>query len=81
MSQTISRRSNSFQMQTQSEASLGWAGGVLLAFPRALFRAARSAWKTHADEKLLRDLSDHQLRDIGIRREHISHIVRNGWDI
>jgi uncharacterized protein YjiS (DUF1127 family) len=29
----------------------------------------------------LEQLSDHQLRDIGIQREHIPHIVRNGWDI
>jgi uncharacterized protein YjiS (DUF1127 family) len=81
MSQMISRRSNSFQIQAQSEGSLSGAGEFLLAFPRALFRAARRAWKTHADEKLLRELSDHQLRDIGIRREHISHIVRDGWDV
>lgn len=80
MSQMISRGSN-FQMRAQGAASLGRAGEFLLAVPRALFRAARRAWKTHADEKLLRELSDHQLRDIGIRREHISHVVRRGWDI
>jgi uncharacterized protein YjiS (DUF1127 family) len=81
MSQMISRRSDSFQIRAQSEASAGWPDQFLLTLPRALFRAARSAWKTHTDEKLLRELSDHQLRDIGIRREHISHVVRNGWDV
>ncbi|WP_162917032.1 DUF1127 domain-containing protein [Dongia deserti] len=81
MSQMISRRSDCFQLQAQSEASLGWTGDFLLAFPRALVRTLRRAWTRHADEKLLQELSDHQLRDIGIRREHIPHIVRNGWDI
>lgn len=80
MSQLISRRPNSFQLQAQSEPSLGWAGGFLLAVPRALVRAARRAWVTHSEERLLQQLNDYQLRDIGVRREHISHIVRNGWD-
>jgi uncharacterized protein YjiS (DUF1127 family) len=81
MSQMISRRSDSFQMQAQSEPSLGSAGELLLAVPRALFRAARRAWNTHSDQRLLAELSDHQLRDIGIRREHIPHVVRNVWDV
>ena len=46
-----------------------------------LLRSVQQAWNTHADRKLLADLSDHQLRDIGIRREHIPHIIRQGWDI
>jgi uncharacterized protein YjiS (DUF1127 family) len=81
MSEMISRRFNNFHLQPQSEASLGWVGEFLLAVPRGLLRAARSAWKVHSDEKLLQNLSDHQLRDIGIRREHIPDLVRNGWDI
>jgi uncharacterized protein YjiS (DUF1127 family) len=80
MSQTFSRRSDRFQMRARSDLSRGWAS-ELLAVPRLLLRAARRAWTAHADEKLLREMSDHQLRDIGIRREHIPHIVRNGWDI
>lgn len=80
MSEVISRRSDQFEMRAQGERTLGWAGEFLLAVPRALFRAARRAWTAHADEKLLQELSDHQLRDIGIRREHIPHIVRSGWD-
>ena len=80
MSQLISRRSNSFQLHAQSEPSLGWAGGILLAMPRALLRAVRRGWARHAEEKLLQQLNDYQLRDIGIRREQISTIVRTGWD-
>ena len=81
MSEMISRRSNSFQLQGQGGASLGRTPGLLLSVPRTLLRAARHAWKVYSDEKLLQELSDHQLRDIGLRREHISYIVRNGWDI
>jgi uncharacterized protein YjiS (DUF1127 family) len=81
MSQMISRRSDGFQMQARSATPLGEAGEILMAVPRALVRAARRAWKTHTDERLLQELSDHQLRDIGIRRAHIPHIVRHGLDI
>jgi uncharacterized protein YjiS (DUF1127 family) len=76
MSQMISSRSEGFQAQSRSEPL-----GVVLAFPRALLRTLRHAWTTHADRKLLVELSDHQLRDIGIRREHIPHIARHGWDV
>ena len=76
MSQTISSRSDGFQAHARSEPA-----GFLLAFPLALLRTVRSAWNTHADRKLLAELSDHQLRDIGIRREHIPHIARHGWDV
>ncbi len=81
MSEMISRRSDCLRIHAHSEVSPGRGAEFLLAVPRALFRAARRAWKTHADEKLLRELSDHQLRDIGIRREHIPHVVRGEWDI
>ena len=76
MSQMISSRSNGFQTQSRSEPV-----GLLLAFPRALLRTVQNAWHTRADRKLLAELSDHQLRDIGIRREHIPHIARQGWDV
>ena len=76
MSQMISSRSDNFQAQSRSETA-----GFLLAFPLALLRTVRHAWNTHADRKLLAELSDHQLRDIGIRREHIPHVVRHGWDV
>jgi uncharacterized protein YjiS (DUF1127 family) len=76
MSQLISSRSDGFQTQSRREP-----GGFLFAFPLALLRTVRSAWNTHADRKLLAELSDHQLRDIGIRREHIPHIARHGWDV
>ncbi|HEV8391826.1 MAG TPA: DUF1127 domain-containing protein [Dongiaceae bacterium] len=81
MSQLISRRSDSFQLQAQGEPSLGWTGGWLLALPRALLRAARRAWADHSEQRLLRELSDHQLRDIGLSRQQIPHIVRREWDI
>jgi len=76
MSQMISRRSDGFQFQSQNEP-----GGFLFSFPRALLRTLQRAWNTHADRKLLSELSDHQLRDIGIRREHIPHITGPGWDV
>jgi uncharacterized protein YjiS (DUF1127 family) len=76
MSQMISSRSDGFQTQSRSEPV-----GFLLAFPRAVLRTVRHAWHTHADRKLLAELSDHQLRDIGIRREHIPHISRHRWDV
>jgi uncharacterized protein YjiS (DUF1127 family) len=72
----ISSRSGGFQAQSRSAPF-----GFLLAFPRALLRTVRHAWNRHADRKLLAELSDHQLRDIGIRREHIPHIARHGWDV
>lgn len=75
MSQMISSRSNNFQAQSRNEPA-----GFLLAFPLAVLRTVRHAWNTHADRKLLAELSDHQLRDIGIRREHIPHVVRHGLD-
>ena len=81
MSQLISRRSDSFQLQAQSEPSLGWGGALLLAVPRALSRAARNAWRTHSEQRLLQELSDHHLRDIGISREQIPHVIRKGWDV
>ena len=81
MSQLISRRSNSVQIHAHGAPSLGWSGGPFLAAPLALLRAALRAWRTHSDRRLLQELSDHQLRDIGIQREHIPHIGRNGWDV
>ena len=70
MSQMISSRSDSFQSRSEP------AG-----FVSAILRTVQHAWRTHADRKLLAELSDHQLRDIGIRREHIPHIARHGWDV
>jgi uncharacterized protein YjiS (DUF1127 family) len=81
MAQMISHRSDRFQIEARGAAPLGGAGEILMCVPRALARAVRRAWKTHTDEKLLQELSDHQLRDIGIRRAHIPHIVRHGLDI
>jgi uncharacterized protein YjiS (DUF1127 family) len=45
-----------------------------------LLRSLRRAWATHSDERLLQELSDHQLRDIGIRRGQIARVVRSGRD-
>ena len=76
MSQSISSKADGFQAHSPSEPA-----GFILAIPRALLRTARRAWAARADRKLLAELSDHQLRDIGIRRENIPHIVRHGWDV
>ena len=76
MSQMISRRSAGIQIHSRSEPA-----GLLLEFLQALLGPMRQAWQSRADRKLLAELSDHQLRDIGIRREHISHVGRRGWDI
>lgn len=76
MSQLISSKSGAVQAHSPSEPAR-----PLLFFPRALLRTVRQAWTARADRKLLAELSDHQLRDIGIRREHIPHIARHGWDI
>ncbi|MGH6892804.1 MAG: DUF1127 domain-containing protein, partial [Dongiaceae bacterium] len=77
MSQTFSSKSNSFHVHERSAPAPGWIGGLLLALSRALLRWARHAWTMHCDERLLQELSDHQLRDLGIHRGQISHIVRN----
>lgn len=76
MSQLITSKSDGFQAHSPNEPA-----GILLAFPRALLRTVRQAWTARGDRKLLAELSDHQLRDIGIRREHIPHVVRHGWDV
>jgi uncharacterized protein YjiS (DUF1127 family) len=81
MSQSISSKSNSFRMHVRAESSLGWACDLLLAGPRALLRATRRAWSMHCEQKLLQELSDYQLRDLGIRRDQIESAVRNGWDV
>ena len=72
MSQMISQRSDGLQMRSHGEPT-----GLLL----SLLRSMRRAWTAHADRKLLSELSDYQLRDIGIRREHIPHVGRHGWDV
>lgn len=76
MSQMISSRSDGFQTQSRREPV-----GFLLALPLAVLRTVRRAWNARADRKLLSELSDHQLRDIGIRREHIPHLTPRGWDV
>lgn len=50
-----------------------------------LNRAARlvtgrlaGVWTRHRDEQLLQTLSDHQLRDLGIRRGDIGRVARHG---
>lgn len=78
MSQTIFSKSNGFRIQARSTPETARPGGPLLALPAMLLRSLRSAWRMHCDEKLLQELSDHQLRDIGIRRGEIPHFVRRG---
>lgn len=45
---------------------------------RAVLRPPLAAWQRHRDENLLQALSDHQLRDLGISRADISHVVHHG---
>jgi uncharacterized protein YjiS (DUF1127 family) len=67
-------------MHTRSEPAISRSGELLLAFPRALLHAIRRAWTVHKEERLLQELSDYQLRDLGISREQIPHVVRDGWN-
>jgi len=76
MSQTISSKSNSFSAHVRTGSSLGRIGSVLLAIPRALRRAS----VVRRERRLLLDLSDYQLRDVGIRRDQISYMLKHGWD-
>ena len=80
MSHSISSKSNSFRLSGRTESSLAWVGELLLAVPRVLARSMRRALAQHREERLLQELSDYQLRDVGIRREQIPYVLRNGWD-
>jgi uncharacterized protein YjiS (DUF1127 family) len=80
MSQMISSRSNHLEIHARGAGGHGKAGNLLLAMPGMLLRSLRRAWTTHCDERLLQELSDHQLRDIGIRRGQIARVVRSGRD-
>ncbi len=80
MSQMISSRSNHLEIHARGASGYGKAGNLLLAMPGMLLRSLRRAWATHSDERLLQELSDHQLRDIGIRRGQIARVVRSGRD-
>ena len=78
MSQMISSKSNGFQIRPHTARETARSGGLLSAIAAMLLRALRNAWRMHCDEKLLQELSDHQLRDIGIRRGEIPHVVKRG---
>jgi len=76
MSQLISSKSNDFRLRVRTRPSLGPVGQMLMAIPRAV----RRMWAVQREERLLQELSDYQLRDVGIRRDQISYALRNGWD-
>jgi uncharacterized protein YjiS (DUF1127 family) len=79
MSQMISSKSDGFQVRAHGAYESGRTGGGLLtAIFAMLLRWPSNAWRMHCDEKLLQELSDYQLRDIGIRRGQIPRIVRRG---
>ena len=78
MLQMISSKSDRFQVRAHSTGKTSSSLGPLFAISVMLLRSLRNAWRMHCDEKLLQGLSDHQLRDIGIRRGQIPHVVRNG---
>lgn len=77
MLQLISRRSSGLELHVRHEPPLRWLGALL---PLAL-SAMRRAWTARSDQRLLQELSDYHLRDIGISREQIPHIVRSGRDL
>ena len=54
--------------------------GPLAGLAGALVRKTIAMWVRHRDESRLQALSDHQLRDLGISRLDIGHVVRNGLD-
>jgi uncharacterized protein YjiS (DUF1127 family) len=65
MSQSISSKSSDFRMAVRPV--------------RGLLNGLRRLWATQREARLLEELSDHHLRDLGIRREQIPHILKNGW--
>jgi uncharacterized protein YjiS (DUF1127 family) len=73
MSQSISSKSNHFRLTGPNQPALGRAGGFLL-------RALRRFRTTRRETRMLQDLSDYQLRDLGIRREQITHMFKDGWN-
>jgi uncharacterized protein YjiS (DUF1127 family) len=65
MSQSISSKSNNFRMPVHPA--------------RGLLAGLQRFWATRREARLLEELSDYHLRDLGIRREQIPHILKNGW--
>ena len=78
MAQMISRNCIDTGMNTQLAPAVRPGGNVLrTAIARALV-SLRRAWTRHCDERQLQELSDYQLRDIGIRRGQIHGAARDG---
>ena len=65
MSQSISSKSSHFRMPLRPA--------------RGLLTGLRRLWTVQREARLLEELSDYHLRDLGIRREQIPQILRNGW--
>jgi uncharacterized protein YjiS (DUF1127 family) len=59
---------------SRSEAASSMGGATFLRVARYLFRQL----KIRRDERMLHELSDHLLKDIGISRSEIQYAVRNG---
>jgi uncharacterized protein YjiS (DUF1127 family) len=59
-----------------SGPSRSWS--VLSRAARMVTSRLTGMWARTRDEKLLQTLSDHQLRDLGIRRGDIGRVVRHG---
>jgi len=57
------------------------SSGLLSRAARAVAGRLTGIWTRHRDEQLLQTLSDHQLRDLGIRRGDVGRVVRygRGW--
>lgn len=56
------------------------AGRAFAGLAGAMWRGLLMIRRRHRDETLLRALSDHQLRDLGISRGEISRVVHRGRD-
>ena len=74
MTQFAPTRDQTFR-QARSTRGRSSIFGALMTAP---LRWLGQAWIEHRDERLLQSLSDAQLRDLGIARSQIPHVVRDG---
>jgi len=65
MSQSISSKSSHFRMPLRPA--------------RGLLNGLRRLWTVQREARLLEELDMIGDRDLGIRREQIPHILKNGW--
>ena len=76
MAHTLSRNSTGGMKARISPNDRG--PSVMVRTLAAGLTLVRGAWVRHRDGCRLQELSDYQLRDIGIQRGQIDDVVRNG---